>query len=89
MKLGITTGKMDELPRLKDYYVMYKKDYAKRYSTDSHSAFYRKAALRKKKGLVDYPSYESERATLEELEKQNSYFIRDLTSNFNIKDDED
>ena len=89
MKLGITTGKMDELPRLKDYYVMYKKDYAKRYSTDSHSAFYRKSALRKKKGLVDYPSYSSERATLEELEKQNSYFIRDLTSNFNIKDDEE
>lgn len=89
MKLGITTGKMDELPRLKDYYVMYKKDYAKRYSTDSHSAFYRKAALRKKKGLVDYPCYSSERATLDELEKQNSYFIRDLTSNFNIKDDEE
>ncbi len=88
MTLSITTGKMDESVSFKDYYVMYKKDYAKRYSTDSHSDFYRKASLKKAKGLIDYPEYSSERATLDELRLQNSYFIRDLDNNFDLKDED-
>ena len=67
---------------------MYKKDFARRYCTDSHSDFYRKASLKKKFGLIDYPSYDSERASLDELRQQNSYFIRDL-DNISKRDDED
>ena len=44
-------------------------------------------ALKKKKSLIDYPSYSSSRATLDELRSQNSYFIRDLDNVYDIKDD--
>lgn len=89
MTLSVTTGRMDEPSTFKEYYVMYKKDFAKRYSTDSHSDFYRKSALKKKYGLIDYPSYESERASLKELRMQKSYFVRDLDSNFNLNNEDE
>ena len=76
--LNVQNGKLDDVPVEKKYFIMYKKDFANRYSTDSHADFYRQSALLKNKGLIDYPSYGSSRATLEELKLQNSYFIRDL-----------
>ena len=76
--LDITNGKMDAEPVKKEFYIFRKKDLARRYCTDSHSDVYRKASLKRSYGLIDYPEYSSERATLEELQRQNSYFIMDL-----------
>ena len=76
--LNLQNGKLDDVPVEKKYFVMYKKDFANRYSTDSHADFYRQSALLKNKGLIDYPSYGSSRATLDELKLQNSYFISNI-----------
>jgi hypothetical protein len=38
-------------------------------------------AIKSKRGLADYVEYETERATVEELKMQNSYFINALYKN--------
>lgn len=86
--LNVQNGKLEDVPVEKKYFVLYKKDFANRYSTDSHADFYRQSALQKNKGLIDYPSYGSSRATLDELNLQNSYFIRDL-ENVTFSDSEE
>ena len=48
------------------------------FSTDCHAGFFYKKALRSPVGLDDLPEYATERATMEELERQNSYFVNDL-----------
>ena len=84
LKLDVTNGRQDAEHYKKEYYILRKKDFAKRYCTDSHSDFYRESALSSKTGLIDYPAYSSEKASLEELERQNSYFIKDLMNIKNI-----
>ncbi len=74
----IKDGNPDGVPEVHDYYLAYKKIRSKRYSTDSFADYFRKSALKQKMGLIDYPEYSGVRATREELNKQNSYFIRTL-----------
>ena len=76
--LKVMNGKLEDAGDEQKYFILRKKDFANRYSTDSHVDFYRQASLRKNKGIRDYKSYSSSRATLNELRSQNSYFIRDL-----------
>ena len=76
--LKVFTGKMDDKPDRHKYYESYHKIHALRYSTDCYSDYLKEGVLRKGKGIIDYPVYSSYLATREELEKQNSYFIRDL-----------
>ena len=59
---------------------MSKKIYSRRFSTDCFSEFFREKALRSKVGINDLLEYKTERATFEELKKQNSYFITDLVN---------
>jgi len=73
---GTQDGKLAD----KKYYLMSKKIYSKRFSTDCFSEFFAEKSLRSKIGLVDLPEYRTEKATFEELQKQNSYFIQDLTN---------
>lgn len=86
---NMQNGKLDDVGVEKKYYIMYKKDFANRYSTDSHADFYRQASLKKSKGLADYQAYKSSRASLEELKLQNSYFIRDIDNAFSDDCSED
>ena len=86
--LNVLNGKLDNAGIEKKYYILHKKDFANRYSTDSHADFYRQSSLKKNKGIMDYKSYSSSRATLDELRLQNSYFIRDLENVMNSKDKE-
>ena len=46
-----------------------------------------KKALRSKIGLNDFEEYQSTNATLEELEKQNSYFVNGLDKMTSPKED--
>lgn len=62
----------------KKYYLCSKKIYSKRFATDCFSDYFADRAKSTAVGLVDYPQYKSERATAEELRKQNSYFVLDL-----------
>lgn len=78
MTLSVEAGTQDGQLANRQYYLMSKKIYSKRFSTDCFSDFFTAKALRSPVGLNDMPEYRSERATLEELSLQNSYFMRDL-----------
>ena len=71
-------GTMDGKPEKKKYYVMNKKIYARRFSTDCFSDYFNEMARNSKVGLNDYMEYATEKATVEELKLQNSYFINTL-----------
>ena len=62
----------------KKYYLMNQKIYANRFSTDCFSDYFNDMAKKSKMGLNDYLTYQTEKATVEELKMQNSYFINGL-----------
>ena len=69
---------MDGKIKRQKYFLMNKKIYARRFSTDCFSDYFNDMALRSEVGLMDYPEYQTERASVEELRYQNSYFINSL-----------
>lgn len=71
---GTMNGKIDK----KKYYLMNKKIYSRRFSTDCFSDYFNDMAKDKKIGLKDYVEYMTEKASIDELKKQNSYFINSL-----------
>lgn len=81
---NVTTGELTK----HNYYLTYKKNRAKRYHTDSLVDYFRQSALKKDKGLADYPEYSGVKATREELLKQNAYFIQSLENVYNSEEKE-
>ena len=71
-------GTMDGKADKKKYYLMNAKIYAKRFSTDCFSDYFNDLASRTNVGLDDYLEYQTEKATVRELQSQNSYFINSL-----------
>lgn len=71
---GTMGGKIEK----KKYFLMNAKIYAQRFSTDCFSDYFNELAKKSKAGLSDYPEYSAEKAGVEELKKQNSYFINSL-----------
>ena len=78
---GTQDGEIDD----KEYFLSSKKIYSKRFSTDCFSDFFSEKALRSPVGLDDLREYTTEKASMNELEAQNSYFVNDLTKTFNKK----
>ena len=74
-------GTMDAKVEKKKYYVMNKKAYSRRFCTDCFSDYFNDMAKKTKIGLNDYIEYETEKANVEELKMQNSYFINALYKN--------
>ena len=74
----LESGTQDGEIKEKQYYLMSKKIYAKRFSTDCFSDFFSVKSLRSPIGLNDLQEYETEKATFDELKEQKSYFIEDL-----------
>ena len=74
-------GTMDGKAEKKKYYLMHKKIYSQRFSTDCFSDYFNDLAKNTKIGLNDYMEYTTEKATVTELKKQNSYFINALYKN--------
>ena len=72
---------MDGTPERKKYYVLNKKIYSRRFTTDCFSDYFNELARKSNIGLNDYMEYETERASVEELKMQNSYFINALYKN--------
>ena len=72
---------MDGKIEKKRYFVMNKKIYSRRFSTDCFSDYFNDMAKKTKVGLNDYVEYVSEKATVDELKMQNSYFIEALYKN--------
>ena len=83
LQVEVERGTQDGTVQTGKYYISNKKVYSKRFSTDAFSDFFTVKALRSPVGLDDMPEYKTERATFEELNQQNSYFVNDLLSGMN------
>ena len=81
LKIEKERGTMDGKTENKKYYLMNAKIYAKRFSTDCFSDYFNEMAKKSKTGLMDYIEYVTEKATVDELKMQNSYFINSLYGN--------
>ena len=78
LKIKKERGTMDGKTENKKYYLMSAKIYAQRFSTDCFSDYFNDMARRSYTGLADYLEYATEKASVEELKMQNSYFINSL-----------
>ena len=83
MSLDIESGRQDGKIKSSKYYLMFKKIYSKRFSTDCFSGFFNEKSLRSKLGINDLQEFASEKASFEEMLLENSYFFNDLVK---IKD---
>ena len=81
LKIEKERGTMDGKTENKKYYLMNAKIYAKRFSTDCFSDYFNDMAKKSKTGLMNYIEYVTEKATVDELKMQNSYFINSLYGN--------
>ena len=78
LKIEKERGTMDGKTENKKYYLMSAKIYAQRFSTDCFSDYFNDMARRSYTGLADYLEYATEKASVDELRMQNSYFINSL-----------
>ena len=68
-------GTMDGKKHRERYNLMNYKIYKERFSTDCFSDYFSDMAIKAKVGLNDYINYATEKASVEELKRQHSYFI--------------
>ncbi len=78
LKVEKEAGTMDGKPTKKTYCLMNQKIYSSRFSTDCFSDYFNDMAKKTNVGLNDYIEYACEKASVEELKLQNSYFINSL-----------
>ena len=78
LKIEKERGTMDGKTYKKKYYLADAKIYRSRFATDCFSDYFNELAKKSKVGLKDYLEYASEKATVEELKAQNSYFVNAL-----------
>ena len=71
-------GTQDSKPEKKRYFLANYKIYRERFTTDCFFDYFNDLALKSGVGLMDYLTYKTVRASVDELKLQNSYFIRDL-----------
>ena len=85
LRVQVESGTQDGIKNENNYYLMTKKIYSKRFSTDCFSEFFTEKSLRSPVGIEDIAEYATEKATFNELQRQNSYFINDLLSGMKNK----
>ena len=78
LNLQVEKGTQDSSVDNKKYYLMNKKIYSKRFSTDCFSDYFNLKSLRSSVGIGDLPEYITEKASFDELKMQNSYFVSEL-----------
>ena len=78
VNLLVEPGTQDAPPKKCKYYLMFKKIYSKRFSTDCFSDFFTEKSYQSPIGINDLEEYKTEKATFEEMVSQNSYFFNDL-----------
>ena len=79
VKVSVEDGTQNGESKDGKYFLMSKKIYSKRFSTDCFSDYFHEKALRSYVGLDDLDEFETEKASFEEMMKENSYFFNDLT----------
>ena len=75
LNVSVQDGAQDNDKKMHKFYISNKKDLSARYSTDCLSDLLAVRSLRATWGLDDLPSFSDNKAKIEELEKQNSYFV--------------
>lgn len=83
VKLQVESGTMTGEVLENDYYLMNKKIYSDRFSTDCFNGFFDAKNRKSKVGICDLKAYKTTQATFDEMLEQHSYFINDLN---NLKD---
>ena len=78
LKIEKESGTLEGKAERKKYFLMNAKIYSERFSTDCFSDYFSELAKKSKVGLNDYLEYAAGKASVEELKKQNSYFINSL-----------
>lgn len=78
VKIEKERGTMDGKAENKRYFLMNYKIYRNRFTTDCFSDYFNDMAKRSNVGIMDYLEYATEKASVEELKSQNSYFINGL-----------
>ena len=71
-------GTQDNKPEKKRYFLSNYKIYRERFTTDCFSDYFNELAEKSGVGLMDYLTYKTVRASVDELKAQNSYFINGL-----------
>ena len=78
MDLGVESGRLDGELKEREYYLMTKKIYSKRFKTDCYREFLNKDLRELNTGLMDIPEYQDIQPSYDEFLFQNSYFVNDL-----------
>lgn len=78
LKIEKERGTMDGKADKKKYYLCNAKIYRRRFATDCFSDYFNDMAKGTKVGLKDYLEYVTEKASVDELKAQNSYFVNSL-----------
>ena len=79
LKVSVESGTQDGQAKENKYFLMSKKIYSRRFSTDCFSDYFNEKALRSQIGIDDLDEFQTEKASFEEMMKENSYFFNDLT----------
>ena len=83
LKGEIERGTMDGTKKAFKYYLIDKIIYAKRFATDCYSGYFDERLAQSTVGLAGVPEYATEKATFEEMKKQNSYMVKNLLQGIN------
>ena len=78
LALAKQRGTLDGKAKRKKYFLCNRKIYARRFTTDCFSDYFNDLAIKAKIGISDYEEYNSEKASVNELKQQHSYFIGGL-----------
>ena len=78
LDLKVENGTQDGQCVDRKYYLMPKKIYSKRFSTDCYSEYFTSQATKHQIGLDDWEEYTTEKASVNELDIQNSYWVNEL-----------
>lgn len=83
--VGIEDGTQEGGIVPKTYYIMSKKIYSKRFSTDCFSNVFEERVSKAKIGIKQVPEFRNENASFDEMDMMQSYFFRELTKIRNNK----
>ena len=78
LEVAVESGVVDEQTTKERIHILHKKVYSDRFSTDCYHGFFETQLRETSWSFDDYPEYAATVASREELDFQNSYFIRDL-----------
>ena len=86
LNVSVQSGKMDDEAKKERIHLLHKKVYSDRFATDCHYGFFAPGLREAESSFDDYLEYSGTVATVDELQYQNSYFIKDM-NNINSRKD--